>query len=85
MTHHLIQRQWNRFTLLGGVKNALSYFKHIPLNNESHFESRWHLIVGERLLLLVAGVTILSVNKPLNSMIKFFQYVITFLECYKED
>ena len=48
------------------VKVAIFCFKQLPLNIKQKFEFSYHLIDGERLLLVVVGVVSFSADKPLD-------------------
>ena len=51
-------------SIFEGLKFALSCFEQLSLNTKQRFEFPWQLIVGERLLLGVIGVAMLSRDKP---------------------
>ena len=53
-----------KIIVFGWVKVVLLCFKHITLYTKQNFRFLFNLIDGERLLLVVLGVTILSDKNP---------------------
>ena len=52
--------------LFGRIKVAFLYFKQLPLNTKQKFESSCHLILAERLLSVVLGVSRFLIKKFLD-------------------
>ena len=55
-----------KIIIFGGVKVVFFCLKQIPLKIIEKFKFSYHLIDGEGLLLVVVGVAIFSVDKPLD-------------------
>ena len=78
--HLILQIIKKKFTIVGGVKVAVFYFKQLPLNIIQKFEFSYHSIKGESLLSVVVGIVRLSdfqlfqYHQVFQSIIKRLQY-----------
>ena len=72
-----------KIIVFGWVKVVLLCFKHITLYTKQNFRFLFNLIDGERLLLVVLGVTILSDKILQISIIPILQYHFIFLKYNK--
>ena len=67
----------------GEVKVPFFPFKQLPLNMKQKIEFWYHLIDGERVLLIVVPVVSCSADKPLDFHDTTFQYHLIFLRYNK--
>ena len=66
--------------MLEEYKSRFFSFKQLPLNTKQKLEFPYHLIDGERLLLVVVRVVSFLVDKPLDFHDANFQYHLVFFK-----